>query len=228
MGLLVKICGIRNPDDAEFAVEAGANAVGVVLASGSPRTVPPAIAQDIVRSVHGRALTVAVVVNAAVEQARELIEDVGFDIVQFHGDEGLAVLGRFPPERIWKAVHLRTPQDLRAALEHPASMLLADSASGARRGGTGRACNWTLAAELARRRSVILAGGLTPENVGDAVASVRPAGVDVSSGVESAPGCKDRRKIRDFIAAAREAETHLIDRGPGLPEPPTGEKPESR
>jgi len=226
MGLLVKICGIRNPGDAEFAAEAGANAVGVVLAAGSPRTVPLEIARDIVHSVRGWALTVAVVVDASVEQARRLVDDIGFDIVQFHGDESPAVLARFAAEQAWKAVHLRTPQDLRTALDHPCSILVADAASGARRGGTGRTCDWTLAAELARLRRMILAGGLTPDNVVEAVVSVRPAGVDVSSGVESAPGRKDRSKLRDFITAAREAETRLARRSGPL-DACTGKTPET-
>ena len=197
--MFLKICGLTNEADAVHAASAGATALGVVFAPGSPRCVSADVARDIVEAVPADVPVVGVFVNASLEEIVAVVAHSGIRVVQLHGDE---------PERY--AAALKVPV-LRAAgvdvpIESwPTATLLLDATSGAERGGTGRRVDWTQAAEIARRRKTVLAGGLTPVNVAEAIATVRPFGVDVSSGVEASPGRKDRGKVTDFIKNARKA-----------------------
>jgi phosphoribosylanthranilate isomerase len=197
--MFVKICGLTNAADAAHAASAGATALGVVFAPGSPRCVSADQARDIVEAVPADVPVVGVFVNASLEEIVAIVAHSGIRVVQLHGDE---------PERY--AAVLKMPL-LRAAgvdvpIESwPTATLLLDAVSDAERGGTGRRVDWARAADIARRRKTVLAGGLTPVNVAEAIATVRPFGVDVSSGVEASPRHKDHGKVSEFIQSAREA-----------------------
>jgi len=194
--MLVKICGITRIDDAGAAAAAGARAIGLVFWPRSPRFVDPFRARDIVASLPPFVTPVGLFVN----QPREYIEGVAslvrLGAVQLHGDEPVAFAEtlRWP---VIKALTLGDPVDA-----WPARItVLLDAHDPAQRGGTGRTIDWTAAAAVARRRPVMLAGGLTPDNVADAVQRVHPFGIDVSSGVERSPGVKDPGKIRALFEA---------------------------
>lgn len=201
--MMIKICGITRAPDAQHAVAHGATALGFVFWPRSPRYIAPAAAASIARDLPDGIVTVGVFVNETVDAMRHTAEAVGLTAVQLHGDEtaDLAAALRLP---LLRAVTL---DGMRAAIATwPASTrFLLDAADPVRRGGTGETVDWTRAAELAAAHPVILAGGLTPANVAEAIATVRPAGVDVSSGVEAEPGRKDHDKVAAFLARAREA-----------------------
>jgi phosphoribosylanthranilate isomerase len=199
MSVFLKICGLTTEDDAAHAAAAGATALGVIFAPRSPRCVTADRARDIVRAVPGDLPVVGVFVDATIEEVVATVAHTGIRIVQLHGDE---------PERYASA--LKMPL-LRAAgvdvpvESWPGATLLLDAVSGAGRGGTGTRIDWGRAAAIARQRKVVLAGGLTPGNVAEAIAVVQPYGVDVSSGVEDAPGRKNRDKVSRFLENARTA-----------------------
>ena len=196
--MFLKICGLTNEADAAHAVAAGATALGVIFAPSSPRCVSADRARDIVEAVPATVPVVGVFVNAPVEEIVAVVAHTGIRIVQLHGDE---------PERYAAAlkVPLLRAADVDAALDAwPTATLLLDAVSGAERGGTGRRVDWTQAAAIARRRKTVLAGGLTPDNVADAVARVRPFGIDVSSGVERAPGIKDHGRLKALFEAVHD------------------------
>jgi len=197
--MFLKICGLTNEADAVHAAAAGATALGVVFAPASPRCVSPDRARDIVEAVPAGVPVVGVFVNAPLEEIVSVVAHTGIRIVQLHGDE---------PERYAAALKmpLLRAAGVDAALDAwPTATLLLDAVSSAERGGTGRRVDWERAAAVARRRKTVLAGGLTADNVAEAIATVRPFGVDVSSGVEASPGRKDRDKVSRFLENAREA-----------------------
>jgi len=199
----IKICGITTLDDALAACDAGADAVGFVLAPEARRRnryVPPETAAEIAAALPPFVTTVAVTVNETAETLTEYLKFVHF--VQLHGEEPPELCALFSG-RAYKAVRPATPAEMTAALAYPGPALLVDAASAGGRGGTGELGDWSLAARAAGERRIILAGGLAPENVAEAVKQARPWAVDVSSGVESAPGRKDHDKIRQFIRNAR-------------------------
>jgi len=203
--LKIKICGITNVDDGLAAVEAGANAIGLIFFEQSPRRVANAAAAEIVRALPPLVAKVGVFVNPGEDQVRRAIAECGLDTLQFHGEETPDFCRRFDL-KIIKAFRIRDPSSLDALQPFQKEAWLLDSYVAGQHGGTGARFNWTLAVEAVRQsRMVLLSGGLTPENAAEAVRQVRPYGLDVSSGVESAPGKKDHAKIRAFIAAARNA-----------------------
>ncbi len=196
--LMIKVCGVTSAKVAVACVEAGVDAIGVNCWPGSPRhcgNVPAAI---IAAALRGRARVVGVVVNASARKI-DAIRELGISWIQLHGEESPAEVGRWLPEA-YKAVHL--DGDTR---EFPGDELLVDARAGDLRGGTGLTCDWEAAARLARTRKLWLAGGLTPENVADAIRAVRPYGVDVASGVEKSPRVQDLEKVARFVANARAA-----------------------
>jgi phosphoribosylanthranilate isomerase len=198
----VKICGITREQDARLAADLGAAAVGFVFWPGSPRHVTPAQAEGIVRRLPPLVAAVGVFVNQPVEDIEAIAARVPLDAVQLHGDEPLAACLHFGRRAI-KAVTLA---GLSAARAWPdAVTLLVDACDPVRRGGTGHRVDWAAVAPVARARRVILAGGLTPRNVGEAVATVRPYAIDLASGVEQAPGVKDERRLRALFEALRRA-----------------------
>jgi indole-3-glycerol phosphate synthase/phosphoribosylanthranilate isomerase len=204
----VKICGITSVEDAVMAVAAGADAVGLVFWPGSPRAVDVATARAIAAALPPFVLRVGVFVDAPPEEMRRVADEVGLDMVQLHGSEPPEAVSR-APRRAVKAVRVGPGFRPEEALRYDgaaAALLLDTRVDGdGRPGGTGRTFDWSLVRPVREGTSsfVILAGGLTPENVGEAIAAVRPDAVDVSSGVESAPGKKDPAKVRAFIEAVR-------------------------
>lgn len=199
----IKICGITSAHDALAAVEAGTDALGFIFYQGSPRRVTRDQVKAIIRELPPLVAKVGVFVNPTEAEVRAAIAEYGIDTLQFHGDEPPEFCRRFGL-KVLKAFRVQNAESLRAASDFTSEAWLLDSYVPGQRGGTGAVFNWDLAADAARRhRWVILAGGLTPDNVADAVRRVRPYGLDVSSGVEISPGKKDPAKIRAFIAAAR-------------------------
>jgi phosphoribosylanthranilate isomerase len=196
----VKICGMTRVEDARLAVELGASAIGLVFWPGSPRLVTRAQAKAIVAALPPFVSVVGVFVDQP-EEALRVAHDVGLSAVQFHGDEAPGSYRAFPL-RVIKAV---TVQDASAREEAgavpPNATVLLDAHDRVKRGGTGRVVDWSIAAMIARERPVVLSGGLTAGNVAEALAAVRPYAIDVSSGVESAPGRKDPAKLRALFAA---------------------------
>jgi phosphoribosylanthranilate isomerase len=206
MSIRIKICGITSAADALTAVQAGADALGFMLYQTSPRRVKREQAATIIRVLPPFVTKVGVFVNPTEAEVRAAIAEVGIDTLQFHGEESPEFCRQFGLKVI-KAFRVRDAGSLQQAQLYASEAWLLDSYVAGQPGGTGVTVNWELAADAARRHSwVILAGGLTPKNVADAVQKVRPFGVDVASGVESAPGEKDPDKVRAFIAAARSAE----------------------
>lgn len=209
MSLLVKICGITNVEDAQAAVAAGADALGFMFYRSSKRFIEAEAARPIIKELPAGIAKVGVFVNAAEAEVRSVIERTGIDTLQFHGEESPEFCAAFVPHRVWKAFRMASRDSLRIVARYPRTdAWLLDSHVAGSHGGTGQGFDWELA--LAARelgRPIILAGGLNPENVAQAVAAVRPYGVDVSSGVEAAPGRKDHAKLTAFINAARDAAT---------------------
>ncbi len=200
----VKICGITRGEDAELATTLGASAVGFVFWPRSPRFVEPSRARDIVRALPPFVTPVGVFVDQPAGHVKDVAAVVGLGAVQLHGNEDVGfcrALGR----RVIKASSVEQATALAGYWPFEVTLLL-DAVDAERRGGTGQTVDWSGAAALAARRRVILAGGLHPENVGDAIRQVRPFAVDVSSGVESAPGVKDESRLRAFFAAVAAAE----------------------
>ncbi|MBU4276894.1 MAG: phosphoribosylanthranilate isomerase [Proteobacteria bacterium] len=196
----IKICGITSLDDALAACRLGADALGFVLAP-SPRQVSPEQARAIIAALPPLVSTVGVFVDAPLVEVSELRRFCGLDWVQLHGDEGedqAAALGR----RVIKALRVSQERPPNAAA-YPGCALLLDTYHPQAAGGTGQSFDWSLAQGIARQRPIILAGGLTPDNVSRAIKQVQPFAVDVSSGVEKQKGVKDHERIASFIAQVR-------------------------
>jgi phosphoribosylanthranilate isomerase len=205
--VIVKVCGVRTPEIAEAAIDAGADWLGLVLVAGSPRHVDDAAAGALVDAVRGRADLIGVMVDATPAQCDDAAQRYRLAAVQLHGQVMLSTAARasVPVIRainVDGAVHALTEE------WWPDCLVLLDAApssAGALPGGTGARVDETVAAAISRHRRVILAGGLTPENVAGAIAAVRPHGVDASSGLETAPGVKDANRVIAFVRAARAA-----------------------
>jgi phosphoribosylanthranilate isomerase len=202
MSLRVKICGITSVEDALAAVDAGADALGFVFAP-SPRQITPEAAAAILRELPPFITTVGLVVD---QDPTPILAACPLDVIQFHGSESPAVVAALA-QRAIKAFRLRNSADLPALADYrAASALLLDAYVPGIAGGTGHRFPWQLAVEAQQYRNgrpIIVAGGLTPENVAECVAVTQPYGVDVSTGVEASPGRKDAARLRDFVAAAR-------------------------
>jgi phosphoribosylanthranilate isomerase len=205
MPVRVKICGITSLDDALSAVEAGADALGFIFYPGSPRFIEPDQAAGIISRLPPFVSTVGVFVDESPERIAAVRRDASLATVQLHGREDAAFCRKISPPVI-KAVRVKDAASLKGLSEYHVSALLLDSYVAGQPGGTGAKFNWDLALDAkAFGKPVILAGGLNPENIADAVCKVRPWGVDVSSGVESAPGIKNPVLVRQFILRAKEA-----------------------
>lgn len=199
--MFVKICGITDPEDALLAAGLGADAVGMIFAPSS-RRIGTAAARDIVRRLPPEILAVGIFRNERRERVVEVANTIGLRAVQLHGDESPEdtrwVSARVPA--VIRAFSVRDPA-LTSGADYGPHRLLIDSPSP----GSGQVFDWSVVEQVAAGRPFILAGGLTPDNVADAVELVEPWGVDVASGVESSPGRKDPAKVRRFIQAARQA-----------------------
>lgn len=193
----VKICGITTVEDALAACKAGAHAIGFVFAE-SPRQITRDAAAEIIRELPPFVTTVGVFVDETIDNVRETVRYCGLGLAQLHGHEDARYYEALGLPFI-KAFSLQSEADLRIIEIVPCKDFLVDSHAIGGAGGTGRACDWTLAARVSRLGRMVLAGGLTPENVRTALERVHPYGVDVSSGVELSPGKKDISKIQQFI-----------------------------
>jgi phosphoribosylanthranilate isomerase len=205
--VIVKVCGVRTPEIAEVAIEAGADWLGLVLVEESPRHVDAAAARAVCRRVRGRAGLVGVMVAPSVSDCDEAAQRYGLAAVQVHGavSPSLAWEASVP---VIRAINDRDPRTAFTNEWWSDCLVLLDSAPNGDSGlpgGTGRRVDEVAAVALARHRPVILAGGLSAANVAAAIETVRPCGVDASSGLESAPGVKDPALVAAFVAAARDA-----------------------
>ncbi|HBP88023.1 MAG: phosphoribosylanthranilate isomerase [Nitrospira sp.] len=202
----IKICGITNQEDADIAVQEGADALGFVFYAQSPRYVQPVVAQHIIAGLPPFVLPVGVFVNHDLNMVKQVFDDCGLAFAQLHGDEspGFCEALQRP---VLRAIRLRDRSSFLALAEWKGRIgvrgFVLDAFSTTAYGGTGDTSDWSLAAEVAKVAPILLAGGLTSENVEGAIRQVRPYGVDVSSGVELSPGRKDPAKIRDFIQSVR-------------------------
>lgn len=202
----VKICGITSVEDALEAVQAGADALGFVFYPPSPRNITPELAAEIIRHLPPFVTTVGLFVNEDSQRIEEIVARCGLDVVQLHGDE-MPQQCRFTGVRVIKALRVRDAESLKSAGDFPVSALLIDAWCEQAYGGTGQVGRWDLAAPLARQGVVVLAGGLTPDNVAQAITEVSPYAVDVSSGVESAPGVKSPALMRAFVQQAKQVRS---------------------
>ncbi|HRZ94512.1 MAG TPA: phosphoribosylanthranilate isomerase [Candidatus Paceibacterota bacterium] len=199
----IKICGITNPDDARDAVAAGADALGFVFHLASPRAIQPAAAAAIIQKLPPFIGKVGVFVDATAEEIEAVARQTGIDTVQLHGAESAAFCARIGRPVI-KGFRVRDAASIASLEEYRTAAWLLDAFVPGQEGGTGVRFDWDLAAAaVLRGRPVILAGGLSPDNVAEAIARVRPYAVDVSSGVERGPGRKDAARMRAFVEAAR-------------------------
>jgi phosphoribosylanthranilate isomerase len=205
MSAIVKICGITNVADARAAADAGADMIGLMFYEPSPRHITVAAAAEIVRAVPPHVARVGVFVNPSEELVMRAISGCGLSILQFHGDEPPDFCLQFGLMSV-KAFRIRNAESLKAIPEYHTDAWLLDAHINDKLGGTGEKFNWDLAVEAKKLgRPIFLAGGLTPDNVAEAVRKVQPYAVDVSSGVESSPGKKDHEKVKAFIKAAKGA-----------------------
>ena len=202
--MLIKICGITRAEDAEAAVDAGAGALGFVFWPDSPRFIDPHRARGIVSRLPPFVTAVGVFVNQSSEYVNGVASLVRLGAVQLHGDETIEYAAAISAPVI-KAM----PLDAARVSAWPARMtVLLDVHDPVRRGGTGRTIDWTAAVAVAGERRIVLAGGLSPENVAEAVARVRPFGIDVSSGVERSPGVKDPHRLRALFEALHDTSDY--------------------
>jgi phosphoribosylanthranilate isomerase len=224
----VKICGLTNLEDALVAVQAGADLLGFIFFEPSPRYIAPRVAKDIVSSIKSQVSSrvdqtlprfIGVFVNASLETVARTLDHCQLDAAQLHGDEAPEFIKHFEG-RAFKALRPQSQAEAETLIQKYISLLL-PTPSDARRshailpdflidayhptlyGGTGHVTDWTMAANIARQHSIMLAGSLTPANVVEAIRAVRPWGVDVSSGVEAEKGKKDLEKVRAFVKAAK-------------------------
>ena len=199
----VKVCGTTRLEDAELAIGHGAWAVGFILWPPSKRYVEPAVAAGIVRHIRRRIETVGVFVNQPLDEIAGLVDAIGLSHVQLHGDEGpsfCAAVAQRTGAKVIKATGVAHAADLRDIERFHTDYHLLDTASPSY-GGSGRTWDWGLLAQRRSKVPFLLSGGLTPENVGEAILTARPWGVDVASGVEERPGIKDPDKLRAFFEA---------------------------
>lgn len=209
----IKICGITNVDDAQTAADAGADAIGLNFYSGSSRFIARDKARAIVNAVGDRVCKVGVFVNAPVDEVIAISDELHLDLIQLHGDEPPDMLRALSPRKVMKAFRIGEAglAPVRAWFEACTRMslfperVLLDAFRPGQYGGTGQIVDWPTAATYARTPGLpplVLAGGLTPANVAEAIHAVKPAAVDTAGGVESSPGVKDAAKMRAFIEAA--------------------------
>ena len=199
----VKICGITNPKDGRMAARLGADAVGFNFYRRSPRYVTPERARAILAALPPFITPVGVFVNEAPDKVHEICEFVGLDTAQFHGDERPRDLQGYSRLKRIKAVRVATERDVQRLELYQVEAYLLDASVPGQLGGTGETFNWELAREALRCGPIILAGGLTPENVEEAIQVAEPYAVDVASGVETEPGVKDRDLMEEFIRRAK-------------------------
>ncbi|MCX5852293.1 MAG: phosphoribosylanthranilate isomerase [Deltaproteobacteria bacterium] len=202
----VKICGITRIEDALAAVECGADALGFVFYRKSPRCIHPEAARRIIDALPRTVSSVGVFVNEDIGIVTSTMEFCGLSMIQLHGNESPDYSRMFPLSRIIKAFSPSSEEDLDAALRYPCRAVLIDASVPGQYGGTGKRADWELAARLREARPLIISGGLSSENIIEAIRVLSPDAVDASSGVEITPGLKDIDRMETFIKAVRTAE----------------------
>ncbi len=214
----VKICGITNIEDARAAISAGADMLGFNFYRPSPRFIEPRLAAEIIKSIRSEApgedasaSMVGVFVDESIEEVSRIADETGLDGIQLHGDEIVEYCRRLrkrcPQKFLIKALTARPDEKVQSANRYPTDAIMIDAFDEKLRGGTGRVADWSFAREVAHKvPRVFLAGGLSPNNVGDAIAAVHPYGVDVCSGVEAEPGRKSAKRMKEFVDAVRSSK----------------------
>jgi phosphoribosylanthranilate isomerase len=207
----IKICGITNLEDARLAADLGAHALGFIFYPKSPRSVRPDAAREIIRNLPPLVMTVGVFVDEEAEVVRGIAETAGLDWVQLHGQESPEYCCELK-HRVIKGFRIQDSSSLALLPQYQGAVqaMLLDTYKAGTAGGTGEAFDWELARQAGELGPIILAGGLTPGNVAQAIHAAKPAAVDVASGVEAAPGKKDREKLREFFKAVKEVEGATI------------------
>jgi phosphoribosylanthranilate isomerase len=208
MSAKVKICGLTRPEDADLAVSSGAWAIGMIFYDESPRRIDVETAAEIATANRRRCEVAGVFVNAPLDDVLEKLGSVPLTMLQFHGDEGpsyCAEAARRSGLKVMKAVRAKDAHTVKALSTHKTDLHMLDAYVPGTYGGTGECFNWELAAAHPGRPPLVLSGGLTPENVGEALSVARPFAVDVASGVEASPGVKDPDRMRRFFEAVEEA-----------------------
>ncbi len=199
----IKVCGMTNREDALFAASCGVGALGFIFYEKTPRAVTPEKAKEIIAALPGEVVKIGVFVNHVYDEIERIRKFCNLDMIQLHGDESPEFCRRFPSSMVIRALSPRTEDDLRLIDDYPGTPILMDAYAPGLRGGTGRTADWNLARVVMKTHSLILAGGLNPDNILEALASVSPDAVDINSGVETAPGKKDHKKIRAIIDLIR-------------------------
>ena len=199
-----KVCGITNPKDGAFAAESGADAIGLVFAE-SPRKVSVEEEREIAAALPDGVLKVGVFVNEEPEEVLRIAREVGLDYAQLHGDEAPETVTflREAGVKVMKALRVRDEGSLAALDGYGADLVMLDAWSEKARGGTGERFDWALAKSLRGRGNIVVSGGLSPENVREAISFFEPYGVDASSSLEETPGKKDEERVRRFVSAAK-------------------------
>jgi phosphoribosylanthranilate isomerase len=200
----VKICGLTNLEDALVAAEAGADALGFVLYPKSPRCVKADAVEEIIQQLPPYVTTIGVFANVGFKEIMNIMRGCGLDLAQLQGDEPPSVCRRLGSKAV-KAIRVKDRDSLSLMKSYSVRAFVLDTYTTENLGGTGKRFDWDLAVEAKQYGRIILAGGLNPENVGEAIRKVRPYGVDVSSGVEERIGKKDPEKVRQFVARAKES-----------------------
>ena len=198
----IKICGITNVEDALLSVDLGANALGFVFYKGSKRYIEPDNAKSIISKLPPFVTTVGVFANQELDELKKIKEKAGFDAFQLHGDESPDFCMKLEG-KIIKAIRIKESIDPKEVESYSAQAILFDNYSAEAYGGTGETFRWEILKGFDTSKKIILSGGLTPENVAQAISIVNPYAVDVSTGVEEIPGKKDPGKLKKFIEAAR-------------------------
>jgi phosphoribosylanthranilate isomerase len=199
----IKICGITNLEDASYAAECGADALGFNFYAQSPRCVSPKSTKEIIEKIPDGITTVGVFVNHDALEVIKTVEFCGLDLVQLHGDESPEYCRRFPSSLLIKAFSPRDENDLQKVSSYPVRAILVDAYDPSRYGGTGKRSDWRLAVRVRETHLLIIAGGLNQDNIREAIEIVSPHAVDVNSGVESSPGRKDSQKVKAIIDVIR-------------------------
>jgi phosphoribosylanthranilate isomerase len=195
----IKICGITNLEDASFAAKCGADALGFIFYSKSPRYVEPETAKEIIEKIPDGITKVGVFVNYGASAVKQIVEFCGLDMVQLHGDESPEYCRQFPSSLLIKAFRPREEDDLRKLGNYTVRAILVDAYDPLRYGGAGKRSDWRLAVKVKETYLLILAGGLHVDNIGEAIEIVSPHAVDINSGVEISPGKKDHQKVSTII-----------------------------
>ncbi|MBI4777672.1 phosphoribosylanthranilate isomerase [Candidatus Desantisbacteria bacterium] len=207
--MAIKICGITNIEDALFAVEAGADALGFIFAKKSPRLVGREIVKTIIKQIPPFVTTVGVFVDEPLDVVQDIVEYCGIDIVQLHGKESPLYCSQIN-RRVIKAFRIQDAASLMILPDYQVCGYLLDTFIEGVDGGTGKQFDWNLAKDAKKYGRIILAGGLNPENVAEAIMQVKPYGVDVSSGVECLPGKKNRAMMMEFVHRVREIKAEGV------------------